>query len=255
MSSPTMAPVRRSALDAIHRTLDGRASGAPHLHWPLSYGDPDGERRIVTDAIGIAEPGLSDKWVLRGPGALAACRAAGLDPRAGRVTPAPAGGITAWSIAEDEVWLIADAPVPGGPPVTPTDFGPVLAHVEAAGAHATDVSSGWTLLRMAGLRVRDLLEELVPEDLSPEVVPDQAIVQVPMAGCRVMLARQDHDGVPGFSLLTWRDEAEHLWDVLNHLGGAYGLRPVGASAVRASAVWPADAAARTEPGSTAGGGR
>jgi heterotetrameric sarcosine oxidase gamma subunit len=177
---------------------------------------------------------LSDKWLVRGPGALPACREAGLDARAGRVTQAPAGGISAWTIAEDEVWLIADAPVPGGPAVAAADFGPVLVHIEAAGAHATDLSSGWTMLRLAGPAVRDLLEELVREDLSPEVVPDQAIVQVPMAGCRVILARQDDNGgIPGFTLLTWRDEAEHLWDALNHLGEAYGLRPVGASALLA----------------------
>jgi aminomethyltransferase len=235
MTTAAAAPVRRSALDSVHRRLGGHAGGTPLLRWPLSYGDPDGERRIVAAAIGLAEPGLSDKRVVRGHGALAACRAAGLDGRPGRVTPATDGGISIWAIAEDEAWLTAEAPVPGGPAIAPADFGPVTAHLEAAGVHVTDVSSGWTVLRLAGPRVLDLLEELVPENLAPAVVPDLAIVQAPMAGCRVILARRDHGGIPGFALLVWRDEAEHLWDVFAHLGEAYGLRPVGASALVAAA--------------------
>lgn len=229
-TSTAAVPVRRSALDGVHRQLVPAGDDA-RLHWPMSYGDPDGERRAVAVTVALAEPGLYDKWIVRGRGALAACRACGLDGRPGSFTPAAPGGINIWTIADDEVWLVADAPIPGGPPMAALDFGPVVASLRAAATFVTDVSSGWAILRLVGPRVRDLLEELVAEDLSAAVVPDLAILQVPLAGCRVIVSRRDYEAVPGFTLLVARDEAEYLWDVITHLGEPHGIRPVGTSAL------------------------
>jgi sarcosine oxidase gamma subunit len=243
------APVRRSALETVHRGLGGSSLDVP-FRWPMSYGDPDGERRAVATSIGLAEPGLYDKWVVRGRGSLTACRSDGLEGRSGHVTSAQPGGINVWAIAEDEVWLVAYAPIPGGPTIAAVDFGRAVAHLRRSGSHVTDVSSGWAVLRLVGPRSRDLLEELVPENLTPSVVPDHAIQQVPIAGCRAILARIDHEGIPGFTLLIARDEAEYLWDVFMHLGEAYDIRAVGASALLPAAPEPAapeSAAAHAAP--------
>jgi aminomethyltransferase len=231
MTTSAVSPVRRSALQAVHAGLAGRGGDSPAGRWPLSYGDPDAERRDVARGIGLAEPGLTDKWLVRGPGALIACAAAGLGAAAGTVSAAAPGGIHAWAVGDDEVWLIAAAPVPGGPDLPAVDFGPVVAQLRAAGAFVTDVSSGWTVLRLVGPQLPALLEELVSADLSPAAVPDLAIVQVAMAGCRVILARQNLDATPGVSLLVVRDEAEYLWGAFIQLGAAHGLRAVGAAAV------------------------
>jgi heterotetrameric sarcosine oxidase gamma subunit len=221
--STTMTPVRRSALERTHEHV-GRG-------WPMSYGDPDGEARAVRETIGLAEPGLYDKWVLRGAGALAAVQSVALEARPGSVTAAPVGEINVWTIAPDEVWLVGAAATPGGPAVTPVNFGPAIAAARRQGVFATDVSSGWSVLRLLGPRVRDLLEELVAEDLAPAIVPDLAILQVPLGGCRVILHRRDANGVSGFTLLVARDEAAHLWEVFEHVGAAHGIRPVGAAAL------------------------
>jgi heterotetrameric sarcosine oxidase gamma subunit len=223
------AATRRSALAAVHHALATR--GAAASAWPISYGDIDAERRAVSEAIGLAEPGLYDKWLVRGPGALAACRSIGLEGQPGLVTPAPPGGINVWAVADDEVWLVAYAPTPGGPSVPAVDFGPITASLRSAGAFVTDVSSGWSVLRLAGPRVRALPEALVAEDLAPSLVPDQAILQVPLGGSRVILCRRDYEAIPGFTLLVARDEAEHLWSVLVHIGEPHGIRPVGAMAL------------------------
>jgi 4-methylaminobutanoate oxidase (formaldehyde-forming) len=85
---------------------------------------------------------------------------------------------------------------------------------------------------MVGPRLPELMQELCPVDLSARAVPDLRIVQAPVAGCRTVFARRDHGDVPGFVFLVVRDEAEFVWDVMVELGSAYGLRPVGAAAVR-----------------------
>ena len=185
----------------------------------------------MAESVGLAEPGLYDKWVVRGPDALAACRSFGLEGQPGRVTPAAPGGINVWAIADNEVWLVASAAAPGGLAAAPIDVAPALDHLRAAGAHVTDVSSGWAVLRLAGPRVHDLLEELVAVDLAPSLVPDHAIVQLSIAGSRVVLARRDVDTSPGYVLLVARDEAQHLWEVFIHIGQAHGLQPVGAAAL------------------------
>lgn len=226
--STAAPPVRRSPLERVHaRTGVG---------WPVSYGDPEGERRAATGTIGLAEPGFHDTWVLRGAGALGAVRAAGIDARDGHATAAPAGQIDAWAIAPDEVWLVGAAPTPGGPAAAPVDFGPVIEAARQAGVHVTDVSSGWSLLRLCGPNVGGLLEELVAEDLSSAALPDLAIAQVPIAGCRIILHRHDASGIDGFTLLVARDEAEHLWEVFEHVGAAHGIRPVGTAALPGPAV-------------------
>jgi heterotetrameric sarcosine oxidase gamma subunit len=240
-ASPSPTPTRRSALAAVHQALATR--GAAGATWPISYGDIEAERRTVSETVGLAEPGLYDKWLVRGRDALAACRSIGLEGQPGHVTPAPPGGINVWAIADDEVWLIAYAPIPGGPVLPAVDFGPLADDLRSAGAFVTDVSSGWTVLRLAGPGVRDLLEELVAEDLAPSLVPDHAILQVPLGGSRVILCRRDFEAIPGFTLLVARDEAEHLWNVFAHVGKAHGIRPVGAMALLPAAPESAGQAA------------
>jgi glycine cleavage system aminomethyltransferase T len=242
MNADSMAPVRRSALEAVHTRI-GRG-------WPMSYGDLEAERRVVAEAVGLAEPGLYDKWLLRGSGALAACHATGLEGRAGFVTPAPVGGINVWAIADDEVWLVAYAPTQGGPTTSVVDFGATVAQARRTGIAATDLSSGWAILRLFGPAFRDLLEELVAADLSPAAFADLQIAQVPLAGCRVILHRRDTAGIPGATMLVARDDVEYLWDVLLHVGDRHGIWPVGATALQPPAPV---AAAPSEPPADASG--
>jgi heterotetrameric sarcosine oxidase gamma subunit len=222
--SPMTRPVRRSPLEAVHKALGG--------DWPRAYGAAVTERTALADGIGLAEPGLTDVWIVRGPRALVTCRTVGLDPRAGTVSTAAAGSAATWAIADDEVWLVADATeAADGADDPDEDSARGLAGVIGTNATVIDVSSGWTRLVLAGPRVRDLLEELVASDLSADVAADRAILQVPMANCRVILARTDLGTTPAFTLLVARDEAEHLWEVLVHLGEGYSLTPVGSDAL------------------------
>jgi heterotetrameric sarcosine oxidase gamma subunit len=239
------SPQRRSGLEAAHARI---GSG-----WPVSYGDQAGERRTVEEAVGLAEPGLYDKWLLRGPRALAALRATGLTATAGFVTAAPPGGINVWAIAADEAWLVASAPTPGGPQTAPVDVSSALDAARREGVTATDISSGWTVLRLFGPLVRDLLEELVAIDVAPSALADLAIAQLTIAGSRVILSRRDSEGIAGFTLLAARDEAESLWDALLHVGAPYGIRPVGAAALLPAGA-PAGAGGQGGTGEPVGAG-
>ena len=95
-------------------------------------------------------------------------------------------------------------------------------HLEGARS-SVDVSSGSTLLRMAGPAARAVLAEVCPVDLSASAVPDRSIVQTMVANLRVVTARLDVAGEPAFVLLVARDEARYLWEALSEIGEAHGL--------------------------------
>jgi heterotetrameric sarcosine oxidase gamma subunit len=98
------------------------------------------------------------------------------------------------------------------------------------GAAVTDLSSGFTVLRLVGPATRRLLEEACPVDLGTDTVADLQIVQATLANVHVILARQDQGSRPGFTILVARAEAEYLWDSLVGLGEAHGLVPIGGAA-------------------------
>ena len=241
------APVRRSALDAIHAALGARWISET-IRWPESYGDVERERASLGAGVALAEPGPFDKLAVNGPRALDAVRAAGLQGEPGRLTPATPGQPNAWVIAPDQVLLAWPAWMPGAwTPLRPDGGSDLADQLRAAGAAVTDVSSGYTTLRLIGPRARDLLGELCPIDLHETVLPNLGIVQLAMANCRVTMARRDHAELPGFVVIVARDEAEHLWDVLSTLGAAHGLVPVGGAAITPPNLAAAAAAGATQP--------
>jgi len=158
-----------------------------------------------------------------------------------------------WAIAGDEAWLVASAPTPGGPQTGPVDVSSALDAARREGVTATDISSGWTVLRLFGPLVRDLLEELAAIDPAPSALADLAIAQLTIAGSRVILSRRDSEGIAGFTLLAARDEAESLWDALLHVGAPYGIRPVGAAALLPAGA-PTGAAGQGGTGEPVGAG-
>ena len=232
--TPLAEPLRRSPLEAVHAAL-GETWRFERMPWPESYGDPAGERRILETAMGLAEPGPFDKLWVRGSEALEAVRTLGFTARPGTVVPLQADGVNVWAVAADEAILVLPGWTPDGEP-NAAGTADLASRLRARGATVSDISSGLTVLRLIGPRVRDLLEEVCAVDLGATALHDLAIVQLTLANCRVVMARRDHGAIPGFTLLVGRDDAEHLWHVLIDLGRPHGLMPVGTAAIVPPAV-------------------
>jgi heterotetrameric sarcosine oxidase gamma subunit len=154
----------------------------------------------------------------------ASLAAAGLPFEAGRVTED--GDAQVWGLARDEALVLAPR------------AGDISSRI-GAGAHTTDVSSGWTCLRLAGPAVPHVLEAACAVDLSNGAVAEGELVQAAMANVRVILARRDlrvsmegdTRSHPGVTLLVARDTADYLWGALLQLGREEGLTTVGGHAV------------------------
>jgi glycine cleavage system aminomethyltransferase T len=234
------APVRRSPLEAVHARLGARWRFDTE-HWPASYGDESGEARVVEDGIALAEPGPYEKLIVRGPSTLVDLRWLGLAGKPGFLEPARTlDGVNAWVTAEDEAYLVRLAGVGAAPgraaTVATESLDEIAAKLRSAGPSVVDVSSAYTILRLIGRRLPALMQELCSVDTSARAVPDLRIVQAPVVGLRMVIARRDHGEIPGWILLVGRDDAEFVWDAIVELGAPYGVRPVGQLAVRPPTV-------------------
>jgi heterotetrameric sarcosine oxidase gamma subunit len=216
---PVAPPVRRSPLESVLAALGARWVDDV-AHWPASYGDLGAEAAAVARGAGIADLGPIDKFVVRGPRTRSALDGAGIAFVAAEVTSA-GDGTQAWCLADDEVIVLA-------PPPAMSDL---VTRLRTGGAAVTDVSSGFSVLRLVGSASPAILERACPVDLSPRAVAEGRIVAAAVVNVRMMVARQDLAGVPGYTVLVARDLAEYAWEALLGIGRPLGLTPVGVDAV------------------------
>ena len=218
MSVTDGAPIRRSPLADRHRARGARFVDAGE--WPATYGDLEQERRAVRQAVALCDEGPFDRIsTARRPGAA-------LPATTGRVTDTVVDGRRAWwwGLNEDEALLLAAGRDPGS-------AASLCAALDADGLAATDVSSRWASLELAGPRARDVLEAIYRDDIGEDAAPDRSIVFGPLANVAVTIARIDRAGSPAYRILVERDLAEYLWDALLEAGAPFGIRPVGADAL------------------------
>jgi heterotetrameric sarcosine oxidase gamma subunit len=94
-----------------------------------------------------------------------------------------------------------------------------------------DVSSAWTILRLAGPGAPALLAELSTMALHPEELSDREIVQGPFVNVRAIVRRHDAQVGPGYTMLVPREVAAYAWRAITERGAEHGLRAVGPAAV------------------------
>jgi heterotetrameric sarcosine oxidase gamma subunit len=211
------AVLRRSALH--HRLL---AAGARMRHargWEQaeSFGDRDAEARDLRAGVVLADLSaqhhplvqahdLTD-WLPSAPGLgeVALVANSGSPVRCCRLT--------------DDSALFAGAAPPALPPAPD------------ACCHVTDLTSGRTIVAVAGPRSLDLLRAATQVDLRQRAMPDRRCLQTSVARVPAILLRFDRSGVPAYEILVPRDFGEYLWDALLDAGAPVGVRPVGAAAL------------------------
>jgi glycine cleavage system aminomethyltransferase T len=93
--------------------------------------------------------------------------------------------------------------------------------------HATDLTSGCTIVAVAGPRSLDLLRAATQVDVRERSLPDRRCVQTSVARVPATIIRFDRLGVPAYEILVARDLGEYLWDALLDAGAPLGARPVG----------------------------
>lgn len=209
--------LRRSALH--HRLLAAGARMRPARGWEQveSFGDRDAEARELRTGVVLADLSAQHLVLAQahdltgwlpsspGPGEVALVANGGSPVRCCRLT--------------DDSALFAGAAPPALPPATD------------ACCHRTDLTSGRTIVAVAGPRSLDLLRAATQVDLRQRALPDRRCLQTSVARVPATVVRFDRSGVPVYEILVHRDFGEYLWDALLDAGAPVGVRPVGAAAL------------------------
>ena len=130
--------------------------------------------------------------------------------------------------------LTAEEVLVVGPP-TAIDGWQALVGIETDGEpsrQVTNVTSGMTVLRIAGLRARDVIASLTSLDVRDCSMPDGACAQAGFAEVHGTLLRVDIAGAAAFELYVAREFGVYVWEVVLESLGHDDVVPFGNEALR-----------------------
>jgi aminomethyltransferase len=231
-SSPTAGP-RRTALDALHRSLGATMTDFAGWDMPLRYGSERDEHNAVRTRAGLFDLSHMGEITVTGPQAAALLDHA-LVGNIGGVSTGRArytmicredGGILddliVYRLADTEYMVVANA----------SNAQVVLdALVErAAGfdAEVRDDRDAYALLAVQGPESPGIVKGLTDADL--DGLKYYAGLPGTVAGVPALIARTGYTGEDGFELFVKPEHAVELWQALTEAGEGVGLVPCGLS--------------------------
>ena len=97
-------------------------------------------------------------------------------------------------------------------------------------AGATDITSVYADLFLAGPLSRSTLGKLTSLNVSASGLPDRACAQANVAHVHATVLREDIKAIPGFHILVSREYAEAVWEAILHAGREFHLQSFGLEA-------------------------
>ena len=92
---------------------------------------------------------------------------------------------------------------------------------------ATEVTSVYANLLLAGPKSRAVLGKLTSLRVSDDRLPNGACAQTSLAHVHAILLREDLPQTAAYHVLISREYAESVWEAMLHAGQEYHLRPFG----------------------------
>ena len=129
--------------------------------------------------------------------------------------------------------LTAEEVLVFGPPIE-IDGWQALIGVDVVGEpsrQVTNVTSGMTVLRIAGPRARDVIASLTSLDVRERSMPDGSCAQAAFAEVHGTLLRRDIAGAAAFELYVAREFGVYVWEVVLESLGHGGVVPFGTAAL------------------------
>ncbi|MDN5382894.1 glycine cleavage system aminomethyltransferase GcvT [Streptomyces sp. LB8] len=233
MSSTDAPRLRRTPLDALHRSLGATMTDFAGWEMPLRYGSEREEHLAVRTRAGLFDLSHMGEITVTGPQAVALLNYA-LVGNIATVGPGRArytmicradGGILddliVYRTGEHEYLVVANA----------SNAQAVLDALteRAAGfdAEVRDDRDAYALLAVQGPEALAVLKPLTDADL--DGLKYYAALSGTVAGVPALIARTGYTGEDGFELFVAPGDAERLWQALTEAGTPAGLVPCGLS--------------------------
>ncbi|OIJ67932.1 glycine cleavage system aminomethyltransferase GcvT [Streptomyces mangrovisoli] len=233
MSSTEPAEQRRTALDALHRSLGATMTDFAGWDMPLRYGSERDEHNAVRTKAGLFDLSHMGEITVTGPDAAALLNHAlvgdiasvGVGRARYTMICRADGGILddliVYRLAETEYMVVANA----------SNAQVVLDALtgRAAGfdAEVRDDRDAYALLAIQGPASPGILASLTDADL--DGLKYYAGLPGTVAGVSALIARTGYTGEDGFELFVAPADAEKLWQALTDAGHEAGLVPCGLS--------------------------
>jgi aminomethyltransferase len=232
------ATLRHTPFDAVMRRMGGQFAEWEGWDWISDFGDPVAEHHAVRETVGVWDESPLQKWLFRGPAALAAADYCFTSDMAGLAV----GQARYGAFCDERGKMLGDGVVFN---TGDNERGIlVVTALSTDGDHFRKVCGEQGLdveilertdemphLQLQGPKSRELLSSLTDVDISAlkyfRFLEDVTVGGVP--GC--MVARTGYSGELGYEIYTSPENAERLWTALLDPGQSLGIRPYGLAAV------------------------
>jgi aminomethyltransferase len=241
-AAPAVPALKKTALNATHRTLKAKMVDFGGWDMPVEYPGPGGgliaEHMAVRTGVGLFDVSHMGEIQFRGPGSLAAVQRITMND-ASRLKDGQAhysallttqgtfvDDILVHRLGDNDYLLVVNAGTKD------KDYAWIRQQVGSyPGIHLSDYSSYYSQLALQGPRALETLQKLTKVDLA--AIKNYWFTWGQVAGIHnVLIARTGYSGEDGFEVYIPSDEAtsEKMWNALLEAGAEFGIRPCGLGA-------------------------
>ncbi|WP_267244715.1 glycine cleavage system aminomethyltransferase GcvT [Streptomyces sp. PR69] len=235
-NAPSSTSPRRTALDALHRSLGATMTDFAGWDMPLRYGSERDEHNAVRTKAGLFDLSHMGEITVTGPQAAALLDYA----LVGNIGGVGVGRARYTMICQEDggilddliVYRLADAASPEYLVVANAGNAQIVLDAlteRAAGfdARVRDDRDAYALIAVQGPESPGILKSLTDADL--DGLKYYAGLPGTVAGVPALIARTGYTGEDGFELFTQPQHAEKLWQAITEAGAPAGLTPCGLS--------------------------
>jgi aminomethyltransferase len=233
VTTPAIAEIRKTALNAVHRRLNARMVNFGGWDMPLEYSGILAEHDAVRTRAGLFDVSHMGEIEITGPGAQAlvqwvSCNNAaklidGQIQYSGLMTSRGTfvDDLLVHKISDTHYMLCVNASNQDA------DFAHIAAH-NKFDAKIENSGPRYSQLAVQGPRAAEILQKLTPVSLSP--IRYYYFVFGKVSGIDCLIARTGYTGEDGFEIYFPPEHSEKLWDDLMSAGAPLGMIPAGLGA-------------------------
>ena len=236
-STETTTPVRKTALNAVHRSLGAKMVDFNGWDMPVEYSGIIAEHLAVRTGVGIFDVSHMGDIRLHGPDALAAVQHISMND-ASRLSVGQAqysallypqgtfvDDVIVHRLGEREYLLVINAGT------REKDFAWVRDNTRQFHCEVENLSDDFTQIAIQGPKALDLTQKLTHADLAS--VKFYWFTRATVCGCDdVLIARTGYTGEDGFEIYVPSDEltSTRIWNEVLEAGREFGALPCGLGA-------------------------
>jgi len=238
MADTTSAPLRRTALNALHRSLGAKMVDFGGWDMPVEYSGLVAEHNAVRTAVGVFDVSHMGCIQLRGPGSLNAVQKLlmndasklqiGQAHYSAMLTPEGTfvDDVVLHKLSDNDYLIVINAGT------REKDINWVRQTIGGMpSVHINDYSDMYTQIAIQGPKAQETLQKLTDADLS--VIKNYWFTWGKVAGLyNVLIARTGYTGEDGFEIYVPSDVAtsEMVWKAVFEAGDEFGIVPAGLGA-------------------------